>query len=136
MQQTVRTKTISKVYPIPQMAPVRSIEQRKRIAVRTDGAIHLIRVDDIVRCVSDSNYCSIYFTNGLKLMISKTLKAVCDVLPATRFVRVHDSHLVRLDAISLVYTDHVVLYGGEEIPLARQRRKELMERLGEVVMYV
>jgi DNA-binding LytR/AlgR family response regulator len=107
-----------------------------RIAVKTNDAVHLIKVDEIIRCLADDNYCTIYYGKGLKVMVARTLKAVGDLLPANGFLRVHNSHIVRLDMIHLVYPDHIVLYNGDNIPLSRITKKDLLIRLASIVNFL
>ena len=104
---------------------------QKRIAVKTTDAVHLIKINDIIHCMADNNYCTIHYGKGLKILVAKTLKAVGDILPINTFLRVHNSHIVRLDTIHVVYTDRIVLDNGESIPLSRSCKKELNTRLTE-----
>ncbi|HEX5111942.1 MAG TPA: LytTR family DNA-binding domain-containing protein [Saprospiraceae bacterium] len=96
-----------------------------RIFVKTNRTIHLLSVNDILRCASESNYSFIYYGEGLKVYLAKTLKAMSVTLPESSFVRVHRSHIVRRDAIHLINNDHLVLINGEMIPVSRRYRKVL-----------
>ena len=136
MQNIIRKTLAEKGLVVRQITPLRSIEKSKRIAVRTKDSIHLIRVDEIIRCLADNNYCTIYYGAGLRIMVAKTLKSVGDVLPTNDFVRVHHSHIVRVNAIHQVFHDHIVLCNKESIPMSRQCRKELMNRLEEIVTFL
>ena len=107
----------------------RILPLQKRIAVKTTNAVHLIKINDIIHCMADNNYCTIHYGKGLKVLVAKTLKAVGDVLPASSFLRVHNSHIVRMDTIHLVYPDHIVLDNGTSIPVSRTCKKELITRL-------
>src|SRR5687767_3265067 len=135
MQNIIR-KTLEKGPVVRQITPLRSIEKSKRIAVRTKDSIHVIRVDEIIRCLADNNYCTIYYGAGLKIMVAKTLKSVGEVLPSNEFVRVHQSHIVRVSTIHQVFHDHIILHNKESIPMSRDCRKGLMNKLEEIVTYV
>jgi two-component system LytT family response regulator len=101
------------------------MQQAKRIFVKTNRTIHLLSVNDILRCMSESNYSFIYYGEGLKVYLAKTLKAVSLKLPDSSFVRVHRSHIVRRDAIHQINADHLVLINGDVIPVSRRYKKEL-----------
>src|SRR5687768_5307142 len=135
--QAIISKTLAEKGPVVrQITPLRSIEKLKRIAVKTKDSIHVIRVDEIIRCLADNNYCTIYYGAGLKIMVAKTLKSVGAVLPSNEFVRVHQSHIVRVSTIHQVFQDHIVLHSKESIPVSRDSRKGLMNRLEEIVTFV
>ena len=99
--------------------------QATRIFVKTNRTIHLLSVNDILRCKSESNYSFIYYGEGLKVYLAKTLKSVSLKLPDSSFVRVHRSHIVRRDAIHHINADHLVLINGEVIPVSRRYRKRI-----------
>jgi two-component system LytT family response regulator len=131
MQTTLRVRHSQTHLPATSLAAIKSLESLRRIAVKTQDAVYLIKVDEIVRCVADSNYCHIHYGAGLKVMVAKTLKAVAALLPASKFVRVHQSHIICVEAIHLVYQDHVILDNGDSIPLSRNCRPVLMQHLDE-----
>jgi two-component system, LytTR family, response regulator LytT len=49
-------------------------------------------------------------------------------LPANSFFRVHNSFLVRLDSITRI-DDNALIVDGKAIPVSRSKMKPLMERL-------
>ena len=53
---------------------------RKRIALQTLEGISVFELDSILKCSAESNYTCVYFTNGKKLLFSKTLKDFEDLL--------------------------------------------------------
>jgi two-component system LytT family response regulator len=100
-----------------------------RIFVKTNRTIHLLSVNEITRCLAESNYCFIYYGEGLKVYLAKTLKAISHSLPDSTFVRVHRSHIVRRDAIQEMFADHLVLVNGEVIPVSRRYKKKIVGRV-------
>ena len=61
----------------------------------TNGTIFLL-VKEIVRCESSRNYTYIFLENGNKILISKTLKEVENLLNDAGFFRVHHSYLINM----------------------------------------
>ena len=67
-----------------------------RIALHTQEKIHIVEIGQIIRCESMSNYCRFFFSNGEKLLVTKTLKSFEATLKDHAFLRVHQSHLVHV----------------------------------------
>jgi two-component system LytT family response regulator len=74
-------------------------KQSRKIVLSTSEMIHVISVDEIVRCESDNYYTNFYFADGRKLLISKTLKENEELLSPYDFIRPHKSHLVNIKYI-------------------------------------
>ena len=90
----------------------------KKISISTSDKIHLIEVDDIIRCESDNYYTIIYFKDGTSLLVSKTLKEMEQKLEEYDFVRTHKSHLVNMRCIMNFIKDEmmVLLTDGVKVP--------------------
>ena len=70
---------------------------RKKIALQTTEGISIYEVDTILRCSAESNYTCVYFTNGKKVLFSKTLKEFEELLENSGFERIHHSHIINLN---------------------------------------
>lgn len=103
--------------------------QKTHLMLPTAEGIHLVPVEAVMRAEAMSNYCTVYCHGGMKIMVSRTLKAVEALLPASAFCRIHQSHVIRISTISMLYKESLVLNDGQEIPLSRQQRPVLLERL-------
>ena len=101
-----------------------------KISVPTSDGIIFPYVKDIIRVESSNNYSTLYFTNGKKLMVSKTLKDFEDMLVQHNFFRVHNSHLIN---ISKIYKYNkldggvVVLENGDSIEVSRRRKEDFLK---------
>jgi two-component system LytT family response regulator len=108
-----------------------SIPSERRIVFNTADAVHAIRINDIIRCESDKNYSTIYLNNGRKLIVSKTLKEVDEMLSEYGFFRVHQSHLVNLHYFDRYdkqgLSGNVVLSTGDKVPVSSRRKEGLMQ---------
>lgn len=101
----------------------------ERIAITYSKGLKLIEVKDIVRLQSHSNYTEIHFKDGSKFMDSKTLKTYQEILSTKEFMRLHNSHIVRLSEISEYQNDQgniVILKNMEQIPVSRANINNLM----------
>ena len=117
---------------VKSMAAIRSTKPSHLIAVRKNGRLEYLRTEEILRCVSDSNYCSIYYGGGMKVMVARTLKSMSNVLLASGFLRVHRSHIIHQDAIHQVFNNHIELHNGDSIPMSRRYKKRIIKQLIEI----
>lgn len=103
---------------------------RNHIAITTNTGLTFIQRAEIMYCLSDGSYAHIYLEGGRKLTVSKNLKEVTATLNDERFVRIHNSHLINLDHIhSFINNNYncVKMSNGEELAVARNRKKEFLE---------
>ncbi len=105
-------------------------DQNQKIILSTSDMIHVINIDDIIRCESDNYYTYFYFTDGRKLLVSKTLKENEELLSHHNFIRPHKSHLINIKYIKsfLRHEGGVILMtDGTRIPVSRRKKDKIME---------
>jgi DNA-binding LytR/AlgR family response regulator len=90
-----------------------------------------IKMEDIVYMESSQDYVTVYTTDNQKHSTLSTLRSMLDKLPPNDFIRVHNSYIVRLDKITRI-EDNSILMGESIIPLSRMYREDLMARLNKV----
>ena len=125
----IRTKDERSARIIAHPASLRHL-QRSRVnatlAIPLANGHRYVRFDQIVRCQADGNYANIHLQTEEVILVSKTLKWVADQLHSHRFFRIHASHLVHKDCITLIDGHQVELDSGETLPIARSRRAALV----------
>lgn len=101
----------------------------RKISLSTADKIHLIEVDNIIRCESDNYYTIIYFKNGTNLLVSKTLKEMEQKLEEFDFVRTHKSHLVNMRNITNFIKDEMVVLmsDGTKVPVSKRKKEKILE---------
>ena len=101
----------------------------RKISISTTDKIHLINVDDIIRCESDNYYTIIFFKDGSNLLVSKTLKDMEQKLEEYDFVRTHKSHLVNIRCIRNFIKDEmmVLMSDGSKVPVSKRKKEKIME---------
>jgi two-component system, LytTR family, response regulator len=67
-----------------------------RIALPTLDGLQIISVDTILYCIANSNYTTICLKDQPKLVVSRTLKEIEEMLEEYQFLRIHHSSLVNL----------------------------------------
>lgn len=103
----------------------------KKITITADGKLIFLEPAEIVFIESDGNYSSIFLNTGKKIVITKKLKEVNELLPEDHFFRIHNSYIVNLDKIKEFYkTDgYVMLEGNHKIPVSRQKKSEFLDKV-------
>ncbi|MBI5914926.1 MAG: LytTR family transcriptional regulator [Bacteroidetes bacterium] len=89
-----------------------------------------IKIGDIVRCESDRMYTVLTLTGGERLMVSKPMGQLEEILTGHGFFQAHNSHLINMNHIrQFVRTDggYVVMDDGATVSVARHRKEEFLE---------
>lgn len=104
------------------------------IALHTGDGISFYDVNTIIRCESETNYTTFYFTNGEKVIVTKQFKDVEQMLQPHGFYRPHKSHLINLTHIKKAYKGdgaYIVMKDGSTVPISRQKKDEFWSRFGK-----
>lgn len=110
------------------------LKSRRRLPVRTDYAIRLLKFDQIECAVARDKKVYVY-VNGAEQRANYTLTQLESLLPRDEFMRIHASAIARIDLIDAVnflgnHTYSVTLSRGEVLPVGRGYYSELQRRLG------
>ena len=103
----------------------------KKITINTDGKLIFLESEEILYAESDGNYSTLYLQDGQKILLTKKLKEVNQILPSESFFRVHNSFIVNLGKIKeFLKTDgYVVLKTNHKIPVSRQKKSDFLDLL-------
>ena len=99
--------------------------QKKRLVLKTQESVHVIDLDNIIRCESDRNYTSFFLKEGKKILVSKTLKEFETLICGKQFMRVQQSHIINMHFVERFDKGQggsVILKDGSEIPLSPAKR--------------
>ena len=100
-------------------------KEDKEIVLSEAGKYHLIKLSQILYCMSMEVYTSFFLKNGQKILVSKPMIRFQKELEENHFFRIHKSYMVNMKYIRSVQNEgamHVVLSNGENLPIARRRR--------------
>jgi len=104
----------------------------QRIALPTMQGLEFVAVDSIISCSSSNNYTEFFLADKKRLLVSRTLKEIEDMLSDHSFLRVHNSHVVNLNAI-LRYVKgeggYLVMADNSTVDVSRSRKEALIDRL-------
>ena len=101
----------------------------KRIILPTMEGLNFVALDQILYCVSDGAYSTVYLSDGNKILISKSLRYLEQILCDFHFFRVHKSYIVNLERIkkySRMDGGTIVMSDGAQIKVARTKKDEFL----------
>lgn len=107
----------------------------RKIVLSTAEKMHIVEIDDIIRCESDDYYTRFFFMDGKTLLISKTLKENEELLGEKHFIRPHKSHLVNIKYIKgFLKNDggYIVMSDGTKVPVSRRKREYVVSTLSHL----
>lgn len=116
---------------VPQLSiATQNVPLSNKLIIPLSEGHRFIAHDEIVRLESSSNYTKIYTRSTEFYLVSKTMKVILEQLPRINFLRIHNSHVVNVNAIELLTKDHIEMTDKSTVPISRSNRKMVYERLG------
>lgn len=96
-------------------------ERRDTITLKSEHKNVIVVLDDVMFIEAMDNYVKV-FRRGLPMVMSQiTMKEMEDLLPRDRFMRVHRSYIIALDAIDRFSNRQIYLSGHKtSIPVGRK----------------
>lgn len=117
-------KALGKVMKHPTQIPA---SDENSIFIKAESRYIKINLKDIFYVEALADYMMIY-TDTQRYVVHSTMKNIEEKLPAADFLRVHNSYVVRMDKISAI-EDNSLVINSKVLPISRNRKKELMDRL-------
>lgn len=102
----------------------------EKIALTTSDGLVFKKTSEIIRCESDRMYTIVVMAEGEKLLVSKPMGQLEEILRGQDFFRVHNSHLINVHHIrQYVRTDggYVIMDDGATVTVARNRKDDFLE---------
>lgn len=107
----------------------------KRIALTASDHLIFVETEKIIYCESDSNYTIFFLVDGQKVIVSKTLKDVEEILEGSDFFRVHASYLINMKHVSKFTRGdggYVVMSNNQHITVSRKKKDEFFEMFSKI----
>lgn len=105
----------------------------KRIVLKTLNTHHIIFEDDILYCNSEGNYTTFYMMNSEKILISKSMKKVEELVNQNIFLKCHQSYLVNINYIEKYLSDgYLVIKNNIKIPISSRRKELVLNRIAKI----
>lgn len=107
--------------------------QENSIMINTHDGVVFIKVKDILKLESESNYTIIYLQNNKKIVASKTLSVFEEMLEEFNFMRIHRSFLINLTKVETIKNEQnnyfVVLSDNSTVEISRRKKKDFFEKV-------
>ncbi len=104
----------------------------QKVAMPAMEGLHMVAIESIISCESDSNYTILFLKNKQKITASRTLKEVEEMLEEHSFIRVHNSYLVNLNEVEKYIKGeggYLIMSDGTTIDVSRSRKEALLKKL-------
>jgi len=105
----------------------------KRLALHSLEKVHLVSIDDIVRCESQGAYTIFHLKSKEQILATKNLKEFEQMLEEHDFIRVHHSHLINFAYIKeYIKKDggYAIMTDKSEVPVSFRKRAHLLQMMG------
>ncbi|MEJ7673123.1 MAG: LytTR family DNA-binding domain-containing protein [Chitinophagaceae bacterium] len=138
LKKAVQKVIARKKYPLPEQieALLQKLNQPtipvNKIGIPTMEGLHMISVESIISCASDSNYTILFLKNNQKITASRTLKEIQEMLEDYSFARVHHSYLVNLNEVEKYVRGeggYLLMSNGTAVDVSRSRKEILLKKL-------
>jgi DNA-binding LytR/AlgR family response regulator len=126
--------------PITQSRFLKAVSKAKKICdarlnppgnesffINVNSVLKKINLSDIFYIQALEDFISIYTVTG-KHTVRSTMKDILNKLPKNDFIRVHNSYIIRLDKITGIEGNCLIL-NQQAIPVSRSKQKDIMKRI-------
>ena len=103
-----------------------------RIAIPTMEGYQLVPAESIISCESESNYTFLFLKDKRKIIASRNLKDIEEMLEDYSFIRVHNSYLVNINEVEKYIKGeggYLVMSDGSMVNVSRSRKDLLLKKL-------
>lgn len=108
--------------------PLQTPKGLSTLFIRVDGELRQLQQDDILYVEGMKDYVMFYLQSQQRPLITHlTMKAVEDMLPADRFMRVHRSFIVALDKIRSIDRNDCIYIGQQIIHVTEAYREAFQQ---------
>ncbi len=121
--------TVQQIKNLKETSQNKQVPQNK-IALTTSEGLEYVKLEDIVYCLADGSYTTVYLSDKTQLLVSKSIGKLDEVIDGNGFYRTHNSSLINLAHVKkYVRTDggYVVMSNGDTVTIARNRKEEFLE---------
>jgi two-component system LytT family response regulator len=109
-------------------------DQFRKFPLPTRNGFEFVDEKDIIRCEADSNYTTVFMSDGRKIVITRPLKFLANKLNTSVFFRPHQSHLINTNFMKRYDKSdggEIILMDDSSIPLARTKKMDFISFIGE-----
>jgi two-component system LytT family response regulator len=113
--------------------PLKTNGSHSKVSLPVTDGLRFERLDNIRYLEASGNYTFLYFTNGERLLVCRTLQDMEERLASPyRFLRIHRSFLINIDFLERYVRGkggYVILEGNIHLAVSVSRRQDFLTRL-------
>lgn len=99
------------------------------VFVKANKKYKKLNFTDINYIKAEGNYCSIFTDEG-RVTIRNSLKRFFDRMPQSKFIRIHRSYIINIDAIkSVEFANNTIFLNNAELPIGRNYKNAIKKSL-------
>ena len=138
LQQAVKKAVQRNQYPHPQQLEI-LLEKLKhpnvlfnKVAIPTFEGFQFVLAESIIRCEAENNYTFLYLKDKRKLIASRNLKDIEEMLEDYSFIRVHNSYLVNINEVEKYVKGeggYLLMSDSSIVNVSRSRKEFLIKKI-------
>ena len=104
---------------------------RQVLTISTKIGLQFLKENEIIFCKAQGNYTVIHLTDGQKIMSSKKLKRIEEILNSESFFRIHHSHFINIDHLDNYKngdTQSVIMSNGTELEVSKRKKSAFLAK--------
>jgi two-component system LytT family response regulator len=102
------------------------------VALPTMEGLQMVPLASIISCTSEGSYTIFLLRDNKKLIVSRLLKEVEEILEQHNFIRVHNSYIVNINEIEKYIKGeggYIIMSDGSSVDVSRSRKNALLKKL-------
>lgn len=106
-----------------------------KLCIPVSGGFVYLNRSEIVMCQAEGNYTALYSLGAEKILCSKNIGSLEDMLDDENMVRCHKSYLVNINYVTKILTREdcrAYLKGGYTAEVSQRKKDELKAKLGKI----
>ncbi|WP_422106784.1 LytR/AlgR family response regulator transcription factor [Winogradskyella sp.] len=103
---------------------------KKRVILKTADFVHAVYEEDIIYCKSAGNYTTIHTTTEERIMVSKSIKKIQEILTEIEFIRCHQSYVVNRRHVLKYHKKGMLIMSSDiKIPVSARRKDTAIRQI-------
>ncbi|MCC5927704.1 MAG: response regulator transcription factor [Cyclobacteriaceae bacterium] len=110
------------------------VSDNYKIALPTANGLVFVKLKNIIYLEAESNYTNFHFSDGTKIMVSRTLKEYDEMLSNSGFFRIHKSYLININEIREYVRGeggYVIMNNNVALDVSKRKKEPFLDRISK-----